>query len=66
MDRMRNMEDTFKLIEIKCELKALILTEQSKANYHKNISKDVKSEYFYRGRVALMKHLLKTIEKDVK
>lgn len=52
-----------KLKEIKKELEELIPIEDGKRDYHKKISKDVKSEYFYRGRVAYMKHLLKLIDK---
>lgn len=62
MDRLK--EENEKLDVITKELEDLIPIEEGKRDYHKRISKDTKSEYFYHGRVAYMKHLLNLIKNN--
>lgn len=52
-----------KLKEIKKEIEELIEIEECKAKYHGTVSKSLRSEYFYRGRVAYMRHLLNVINR---
>ena len=53
-----------KLKEVKEELEELLEIENSKVRYHRQLPQgedNVKNEYFYRGRVALIRHILNTI-----
>jgi len=49
------------LVEIKKEIQELMVIEENKRLHHKEVTKDKAGEYFYRGRLAYMKHLLNVI-----
>ncbi|AIW03178.1 hypothetical protein CPT_Mater21 [Bacillus phage Mater] len=51
-----------KLQYIKDEIETLITVEDNKRAFHKHTGNE-KSEYFYRGRIAYMKHLRNFISK---
>jgi|APAga8741244001_1050109.scaffolds.fasta_scaffold14312_5 hypothetical protein len=50
------------LESIKKEITELIEIEEMKVQHHKHLSGKVRSEYFYRGRLSYMKHLLYIID----
>lgn len=49
---------------IKKEIEELLVVEGEKREYHRDVTKDRASEYFYRGRLAYMRHLLNVINLD--